>query len=228
MPTPVQKILSDADAILNGRHSDPLLDWRDAAKLFQTAGEFGDGEGWAKLAKMYTGDSPKKYFKKDENKALQLYKKAISVGYYNAVQDISHLYEKIGEVDNAIKVWKIFFDNIDAIKFPHIIATSYVLLCFRNRAQYRMDTRVFAFSDKIDSDFAIFIRINDNSYKKMIDIYRAKSYPQRILFFGTELDITSDNDVFIGKSVARQSTDKLVSIRQTFSDLAAKNNEKSE
>jgi tetratricopeptide (TPR) repeat protein len=148
MLTPAQKIVMDADAILEGEHSDPLLDWRDAAQMYLTAGGFGYGEAFAKLAYMYRGIGDSKYFKKDLDKSLSLYKKAVSLNHYDCLPSLAGLYLSIDEIDNFIKVWGLYFNNLDKVK-NHDAVPGYVSICIERNLTYRIDERIKFFEKEI-------------------------------------------------------------------------------
>lgn len=218
--TPVQKLISDADAILSGKHVDPLLDWRDAAQMYKAAGEFGSGDGFAKLAFMYRSINTKqKYFKKDLNKALELYKKSVNLGHFNCIPQLSGLYLQLGEAENAIKVWKIYFDNIDDMQYKMPILGYYVRVCIENNKTHLIDTRINSLGEEVLKILTDDVQVGERTLKLIHKHMVENNFPVDVIFFAEAIEtvtIKSDFQARVMFQRVEKDTDKSIKICEEF------------
>jgi TPR repeat protein len=125
---PLQAIVERADSIMFDE-SNTLEDWRDALELYKTAGSMGSGLAFSRIACMY-------YFgnglKKDYNRTIEYFKKAVSLKSYEDFYVMTAAYIKLSENQNALKSFYYFLDNYNSIEIESLISDKgeYLALMF--------------------------------------------------------------------------------------------------
>ena len=85
-----------------------------AQSLYRQAGELGSGSAWYWLAQMVLyGEG----CNGDEQKALELYEKAVKTGYHVAYIEMAEIFLERKHYDNFQKCWGFFFQSPRFLRF---------------------------------------------------------------------------------------------------------------